>query len=88
MVAHEAMSRGKALVASNVGGLREAVVDGENGILVRPNDPHDLARAMSYLLDNPEVASRMGDSAYGRHIESYSVDAVVPRIVEVYEGLA
>jgi glycosyltransferase involved in cell wall biosynthesis len=87
MVAREAMSRGKALIASNIGGLREAVVHGENGILVSPNDPHELSEAIAFLLEKPEVATRMGESGYRRFTENYSPDAVVPRIIEMYESL-
>ncbi len=87
LVAREAMSQRKAVIASNIGGLREAVVDGETGILISHNNSDKLADAIFCLLENPEVASRMGESGYRIFIENYIPDAVIPKIIEVYESL-
>lgn len=87
LVTIEAMSQRKAIIASNVGGLKEAVVDGETGILVSHNNSDKLADAIFCLLENPEVASRMGESGYRIFIENYIPDAVIPKIIEVYESL-
>jgi glycosyltransferase involved in cell wall biosynthesis len=81
------MSQRKVVVASDIGGLSEAVVDGETGILVPPNNIHKLSEASSYLLENPEVASTMGENGYKRFLENYTADAVIPRIIEVYQSL-
>jgi len=86
-VAREAMSQRKAVIASNIGGLREAVEDGETGILVPANDSDKLAEAILSLLEKPEVASRMGEKGYRRFVENYTPDVVIPRIVDVYERL-
>ena len=86
-VALEAMSQRKAIIASSIGGLKEAVVDGETGILVPPNNSDKLAEAISYLLKNPEVAFRMGESGYKRFIENYTADVTVHKIIEVYRSL-
>src|SRR5579871_602969 len=60
IVAAEAMMRGTAVVASNSGGLAEIVQDGSTGILVRPNDPDDLANALIALVNNKARAEQMG----------------------------
>jgi len=86
-VAREAMSRKKAIIASDIGGLKEVVADGETGILIPPNDSDKLSEAIFYLLEKPEVASRMGESGYRTFMENYTPDAVIPRIIEVYESL-
>jgi glycosyltransferase involved in cell wall biosynthesis len=39
------------------------------------------------LLENPEVASTMGENGYKRFLENYTADAVIPRIIEVYQSL-
>ena len=86
-VAREAMSLRKAVIASNIGGLKEVVVDGETGILVPPGDADRLAEALSYLLQGPETASKMGESGYRRFMENYTSDVIIPRIIELYESL-
>ncbi len=52
----------RPVVATTVGGLPEAVQDGENGLLVAPDDPQALAAAMVRLLTDPAACSRMGAS--------------------------
>ncbi|MFO0705227.1 MAG: glycosyltransferase family 4 protein [Nitrospira sp.] len=54
---------GKAVVATRVGAMEELVVDGRTGIAVPPCDVEGMARAMSYLIDDPESARRMGCEA-------------------------
>ncbi|HEX4277460.1 MAG TPA: glycosyltransferase family 4 protein [Bryobacteraceae bacterium] len=55
----EAMRAGLPIVASDVGGVREAVVDGENGFLIGQTDTAALRRAIETLLDNSELRRRM-----------------------------
>ncbi|HWF07890.1 MAG TPA: glycosyltransferase family 4 protein [Bryobacteraceae bacterium] len=55
----EAMRAGLPIVASDVGGVREAVVDGDNGFLVRRDDTSQLRRSLQTLLDDPEKRRRM-----------------------------
>ena len=85
-VAVEAMLVGRAVVASDIGGLRDVVVDGVTGLMVPPSDPGALAAALDSLLDNPEARQRMGDA--GRlHARQFEATAVAPRIVEVFEDV-
>lgn len=87
IVAIEAMSRKKAVIASDIGGLKDVVVDQQTGILVPPNDLDKLADAISHLLERPELASEMGARGYERFMKHYTPDAVIPRIVDLYESL-
>jgi len=87
VVAIEAMSQRKAVIASDIGGLRDIVINGETGILVPSNDSGKLAKAISLLLENPEMASGMGEKGYQRFVQNYTPDAVIPRIVDVYERM-
>jgi glycosyltransferase involved in cell wall biosynthesis len=86
-VAREAMSQKKAVIASDSGGLKEAIADGETGILVPPGDADKLAEALSYLLQRPETASKMGESGYRRFMDNYTSGVIIPRIIELYESL-
>jgi len=62
----EARERGRAVVATTVGGLAEMVVSKEDGLLVPPFDPAALAEALRRLAAEPETARRMGLSGRKR----------------------
>jgi glycosyltransferase involved in cell wall biosynthesis len=59
----EAFCRGRAAVASRVGGIVDLVRDGENGLLVAPQDPQGLADALVRVLGDPGLAGRLGAGA-------------------------
>lgn len=85
-VAIEAMLVGRAVVASDVGGLRDVVEHGATGLLVAPGDPGALAAALDGLLDDPEARHRMGEAGRVR-ARQFEVSAVAPRVIEVYEDV-
>lgn len=66
LVALEAAARGRAVVASRVGGLPEAVVHEVTGLLVEPEDPAALAQAIASLLADPERTAAMGRAGWER----------------------
>jgi glycosyltransferase involved in cell wall biosynthesis len=84
----EAMAVGLPVVATTVGGLPEVVEDGTTGLLVPPDDPEALARALAELLEDPGRARRMGAAGRERVARLYSTAAMVDRLVEVYRSLA
>ncbi len=83
-VAMEAMSLGRPIIASRIGGLPEIVLDGETGILVTPGDSSALRRAIQELLDDSVRRERMGERAKQRVVE-FQAKTVVPRIERVYQ---
>ncbi|MGA7732264.1 MAG: glycosyltransferase family 4 protein, partial [Chloroflexia bacterium] len=84
----EAMACGAPVVASDFGGFREVVVDGETGLLARPQDPEDLAAKINTLLADPGMARRMGEAGRKRVHALFSWRAVGDRLEEVYRCLA
>jgi glycosyltransferase involved in cell wall biosynthesis len=80
----EAMAAGRAVVASNVGGIPENVVHGETGLLVRPAHPRDLASAISELLTDRERRERMGQAARQRVRALYNTERSVGRIEAIF----
>jgi glycosyltransferase involved in cell wall biosynthesis len=68
-VALEALACGVPVVASNLGGLREIVQDGQSGILVPPNDPEALAKALISLLTNEALRGQLATGARRRATE-------------------
>jgi glycosyltransferase involved in cell wall biosynthesis len=74
------------IVASNVGGNKDLVVDGESGLLVESESPDELALAMCTLFSDKDVTRRMGQHACDRVVEQYSIDSVVSRLISLYSG--
>lgn len=72
----EAMAAGKAVVASRVGGLAEAIEHRVSGILVAPGDAAALARALIELYDDPGLRSRLGTAARLRAERCFSVESM------------
>jgi glycosyltransferase involved in cell wall biosynthesis len=66
MAVLEAMATGRAIVAGDVAGCRDAVADGENGILVPPGAPAALAIAMEQFIEDPSMVVRMGRASRER----------------------
>jgi glycosyltransferase involved in cell wall biosynthesis len=84
LVALEAAAAGKATIASDIGGLKDIVVDGETGILVAPGDRPALAGAMQRLIADEDLRQRLGAAARQR-AATFSPEAIVPRFEAAYE---
>jgi len=81
----EAMAMEKPVVASDAGGLPEAVVDGETGVVTRAGDAKGLAEAVISLLREGERAKAMGRAGRERALAHYDRPRVIERVMEVYE---
>lgn len=79
----EAMSAGKAVVSTAVGGVPELIEDGSSGLLVPPGDSRTLAQTMKHMLVNPEARKAIGKAAGARAAERFDVQAMT----KAYEGL-
>lgn len=88
LVVLEAMTAGRAVVASDHGGPRELVVDGETGLLVPPGDASALAAALGALLDDPGRAAAMGRAARERALSSFPIERAVASFEAIYESVA
>ena len=95
----EAMACSVPVVATRVGGIPEAVADGETGVLVpieqekppsfEPRDPEkfsrDLAAAVDRLMADPDARQRMGEAGRRRVEKSFSWESIAQRTLAVYE---
>lgn len=80
----EAMAHARPVVASDVGGLKDLVVDGETGLLVPPRDPSALRAALGRLLGDRDLRRRLGAAGRERARERFSWDAVTEATIAAY----
>ena len=81
------MAAGKAVVAANVGGVPEAVLDGKTGLLVPAGDPESLAEGILSLLQHPEKARTLGEAGRQRVLERFSLKEMVGEMEAMYEKI-
>ena len=80
----EAAAMAKPVVASDLGGPRELVVHGSTGLLVAPNDPDDLAKALAEVLQDSQMAARMGASGFERARQLFDAQKNAARTFSLY----
>jgi glycosyltransferase involved in cell wall biosynthesis len=80
----EAMAHGRPVVATDVGGLRDLVVDGETGLVVPPRDPDALRGALERLLGDPELRRKLGTAGRERAGSQFSWNAVTDATLAAY----
>lgn len=83
----EYMAAGRAVVATDVGGAREAIVEGETGHLVPAGDDERLAARVAELLLDPPRARAMGERGRARVAKQFSCAAQLARVEALYESL-
>jgi len=86
-VVMEAMAAGKPVVASDVGGNAELIVDGQTGRLVPPGDAAALAEAMTAILEHPDQLRAMGERSRQRVVERFTIERTVADTETLYQEL-
>lgn len=81
----DAMAMGHAVVGTRAGGIPEAVVPGETGLLVEPADPKALAAAIVTLLKDRELRAEYGAAGHARVADHFGVDRLIEGTLEVYQ---
>ena len=87
MIILEAMAMAKPIVASNIPGIREQIIDGKTGILVPTKDSNALATAITNILEDEQTARRIGLEARKTVDEEFSVEKMVAETEKLYFSL-
>jgi glycogen synthase len=82
----EAMVAGKAVIASNNGGMADMITNESNGLLIEPNNPKKIAEAVFNLVKNHKNISRFGHSARASVLEKYNEEQTVARVTTFYNS--
>lgn len=83
----EAFSVGKTIVATAVDGTPEVVKDMENGLLVEPKGPEQLARKIIWMVENKDKKIKMEYNAKRAYLEEFSFEIFSKQIMQFYESL-
>lgn len=83
----EAMACGVPVIASNVGGISEIIVNGKNGVLVNPNDVHALASALMEIRGRANLAASIAKDGLRTINEKFLWNKIVDQLLQEYESL-
>lgn len=83
----EAMMASRPILATNVGGLSEIIQQGENGFLVEPNNPDQLANQLIELVKNRDLRIRIGENAFKYARANLSINNMVAQYEQLYREL-
>jgi starch synthase len=82
------MAAARPVVATDVGGIPDAVAHGETGFLVKPADPTALAAAIARLVEDPALRAQFGGAGRERARADYRADAVIDALSALYLTVA
>jgi glycosyltransferase involved in cell wall biosynthesis len=83
----EAGLMGRPVVAADVAGVNEVVVDGETGLVADPGDQSGLRQRVRDLIFDPDRATALGAAARTRCRQRFLIEKVAPAYLRLYEGL-
>jgi glycosyltransferase involved in cell wall biosynthesis len=83
----EAMACGTPVVATDVGGVKEVISDGTNGLLVEPGNPHAIAEKIKKLLKDENLRKDFGKAGFKMVKEKFSIDKTVQGIENLCKGV-
>ncbi len=83
----EAMAHGKPVIGCQGEGIDGIIINGYNGMLVKPHDVDSIVEAIDYLISNPEDAELMGKRAQKLVLENYTWEKVAEKTIEIYKEI-
>ena len=83
----EAMSLETPVICTAVGGMKEVIIDGANGLLVTPDDPKEMADAVFRLKNDPDLSRRLTQNAKKTIEQEFSIDKNIQKLLLTYDQL-
>jgi len=80
----EAMAASLPIITTNKGCIRDLVIDHENGFIVEPQQPEQIASAILQLIDNPDLRKRLGEAGRKKFEQYYTKEIHIHRMIEVF----
>ena len=83
----EAMSTGIPVIYTILGSGNELILNFEDGILINPDSPFDIAEAIKYLIENPEKAKLIGEKGKTKILKEFSKEVMVYNTIDLYKQI-
>lgn len=80
----EAMASGKPVIATEIEGIKEIIIDGENGVLVPRNDPASISESIRFLLSNPSVANKLASTGKKTVLQEFTSEKMAQEVTNTY----
>ncbi|MCX8178928.1 MAG: GT4 family glycosyltransferase PelF [Candidatus Aenigmarchaeota archaeon] len=87
LVLLEAMTKGKPIVATNIGGVNEVIINGRDGILVEPKKPKKMAEAIIKLINDDKLYNKFSQNAI-KSVKNFSWKKSAKKVYEIYNHLS
>jgi glycosyltransferase involved in cell wall biosynthesis len=84
----EAFMCSKPVISSNVGDMIKRVIPGVTGFVFKAGDVEELSTYLGYLIENPDVASKLGSAGRTLVLKNYTIDSVVEQVLTLYRQLS
>lgn len=75
------------VIGTSTGGIIDAIINGETGLLVKPNDLNDLVEKILFFYDNEDKRKEMGQLGYNRVVNEYTLDKTIKDYINVFKNL-
>ena len=75
------------IIATNVGGIPELIINNKTGILIPPNDPEMLESSINKLLLDDQTSKKLADAGYEFVMNNLTWEILLPKYVKFYEDL-
>lgn len=82
----EAMACGRPVIASRVGGISNTITNESTGLLIPPSDSDAIAEKLIFLLQNPELARKIGESGKNHVRKNFRIDQAVRHVADLYRS--
>ncbi len=83
----EAAACGRPVITTDLPGCRDAIIANKTGLLIPAKNPEALAKAIEYLISEPELRKNMGTAAREHAVSTFSIDDVVTKHLNIYSNL-
>jgi len=80
------MSAGLPVIGTKAGGITEMIISGKNGLLVPPQNPSELSKAILYLAQNPLLREEYGKKAL-ESVQNFDKERMIAKYLELYKSL-